>query len=59
MTLQSGNQFVSVSPSDTGKTARSAFQEVMEYRRMHPFPKDMDWEKIREAAIAEKYGRFD
>ena len=43
--------------NEDGRT--SAFQELMAFRQSHPFPKDMDIEKIREEAIAEKYGCFD
>lgn len=38
---------------------RAALRNIMEYRRQHPFPKDFDWEKAREEAMIEKYGRFD
>ena len=59
MLKQSSQQPASTVSTNAGDTARSAFQEAMEYRRLHPFPKDMDWEKLREEAVAEKYGRFD
>ncbi len=38
---------------------RAALRNIMEYSRQHPFPKDFDWEKAREEAMIEKYGRFD
>ena len=57
--LKQSAQAVSTSPVKAGDAAPSAFQKAMEYRRLHPFPKDMDWKKVREEAVAEKYGRFD
>ena len=42
------------SANEDGRT--SAFQELMAFRQSRPFPKDMDIDKIREEAIAGKYG---
>jgi hypothetical protein len=38
---------------------RAAFLDAINHRRLNPFPKDIDVEKLREEAIIEKYGRFD
>ena len=38
---------------------RAAFLDAMDHRRQHPFPKEIDVEKLREEAMTEKYGRFD
>ena len=46
-------------PDSDADEKRAAFQNIMEYGRQHPFPKDFDWEKAREEAMIEKYGRFD
>ena len=49
----------SASLADSRENGSAAFADVMEYRRLRPFPKDIDWENARKEAIAEKYGRFD
>ena len=41
--------------SDADKK-RAAFLDAMNHRRQHPFPKDIDVEKLREEAMEEKYG---
>ena len=46
-------------PDSHADEKRAAFRNIMEYGRQHPFPKDFDWEKAREEAMIEKYGRFD
>ena len=46
-------------PASDADEKRAAFQNILEYRRQHPFPADFDWEKAREEAVLEKYGRFD
>ena len=46
-------------PDSDADEKRAAFREILEYGRRHPFPKDFDWEKAREEAMIEKYGRFD
>ena len=46
-------------PDSDADEKRAAFRNIMEYGRQHPFPKDFDWEKAREEAMIEKYGRFD
>ena len=46
-------------PDSDADAKRAAFRNIMEYGRQHPFPKDFDWEKAREEAMIEKYGRFD
>ena len=46
-------------PDSDADEKRAAFLNIMEYGRQHPFPKDFDWEKAREEAMIEKYGRFD
>ena len=43
-------------PASNANEKRAAFQNILEYRRQHPFPADFDWEKAREEAIMEKYG---
>ena len=35
---------------------REAFRSIMEMRKNSPFPKDFDYDKAREEAVAEKYG---
>ena len=46
-------------PASDADVKRAAFRDIMEYGRRNPFPKDFDWEKAREEAMIEKYGRFD
>ena len=37
---------------------RQAFLRMEERKKKHPFPKDYDFDQVREEAVAEKYGRF-
>ena len=36
-----------------------AYEAMEAMKRRSPFPKDFDYEKAREEALTEKYGRFD
>ncbi|MBR1599373.1 MAG: hypothetical protein IJ661_10765 [Lachnospiraceae bacterium] len=44
--------------SDEASEKRQAFLRMEEMKKTHPFPKNYDYEKVREEAMAEKYGRF-
>ena len=46
-------------PASDADEKRAAFLDAINHRRLHPFPKDIDVEKLREEAMIEKYGRFD
>lgn len=37
---------------------RKAVQHILEMREKYPYPKDFDFDKAREEAMKEKYGRF-
>ena len=37
---------------------RAALREIFEMREQSPFPKDFDYDKAREEALAEKYGHM-
>ncbi len=44
--------------SDEISEKRQAFLRMEEMKKTNPFPKNYDYEKVREEAMGEKYGRF-
>ncbi len=38
---------------------RAAFRDIVEMREKSPFPADFDYDKARDEALTQKYGRFD
>ena len=60
MLFQEKNKAVTSASSDnTDDSSRRAFLNILEFTNTHPIPDNIDWEKAREEALEEKYGRFD
>ena len=44
--------------ADRTEQKRAAIETILRMREESPFPMNFDWEKAREEAVREKYGRF-
>ena len=57
--LRQNNKTEADKASKDVQRKEEAFQAILAMRENSPFPADFDYDKAREEALAEKYGRVD